>query len=280
MRSVTIQFAAVSLALAFSAALAAAQKTTTSPDTTQPLTFEVATIKPLDPNAPGMTGVKVYPGGRVTIAGASLKGLITIAFGLGYWQITGGESWMEKTTYSIEAKPPEAMQSSITNLRYSIWGIGDERLRQMLRALLVERFQLKFRQDIKTGDVYLLERSGKRLQLQPAKDRSSGENATMASGSSGAIEFTDGRFYLFNTSMPQLAQFANNYVVHRPVFDRTGLTGFFDYRSTMQVEPATQQDEFVNSFMSLIPEVGLKLKRAKGPVETFVIDHAEAPAPN
>jgi len=35
----------------------------------------------------------------------------------------------------------------------------------MLQALLIDRFQLKFHRETKTGDVYLLEQSGKPLAL-------------------------------------------------------------------------------------------------------------------
>jgi len=34
------------------------------------------------------------------------------------------------------------------------------------------------------------------------------------------------------------------------------------------------------SFLRLLPEMGLKLERTKGPVDTLVIDHAETPSPN
>ena len=34
------------------------------------------------------------------------------------------------------------------------------------------------------------------------------------------------------------------------------------------------------SFKDLIREIGLKLEPAQGPVETFIIDHAEKPSPN
>ena len=80
--------------------------------------------------------------------------------------------------------------------------------------------------------------------------------------------------------MPQLAQFASTYVLHAPVQDRTGLTGFFDYKSTMQVNPSTQQNDFEGSFIQLLSEIGLELKKQKGPVEAFVVDHAEKSSPN
>ncbi len=114
-------------------------------------------------------GIKIYPGGRVTASYLSLKTLIIAAFGLSHTQLSGGDEWTEKDLFNIEAKPPEAMRSSIKDLRYTWWGIEDPRLREMLQTLLIDRFQLKFHRETKTGDVYLLERNGKPLQLRPAK---------------------------------------------------------------------------------------------------------------
>jgi uncharacterized protein (TIGR03435 family) len=249
---------------------AVAQTATQSPA----LEFEVATIKP----AAGTQsmGVNVDPGGRIQINGLSLKGLIATAFNLSYWQISGGDEWTEKVDYDLEAKPPENLRAQFTNLRHSLFTIDDPQLRTMLQSLLIDRFRLIFHRETKTGDVYLLEKSGKPIKLKPARDRSTGDHPTADPGWSGDIDFVGGQFSMYNTSMPQFAQFASSMVLHKPVIDRTGLTGSYDYYSPMHAE----QSEFDDSFMLLIPELGLKLERAKGPVETFVIDHVEKPSQN
>ncbi len=81
--------------------------------------------------------------------------------------------------------------------------------------------------------------------------------------------------------MPQLAKFAADFSLQAPVLDRTGLTGSFDYDQPT-ADPDSEANYAVNSssFLRLIPELGLKLQRTEGPVETFVIDHAEKPSPN
>lgn len=108
------------------------------------LRFEVATIKPHDPGSGKLIGVRLYPGGKVEIVGVPLKQLICIALHAGWWQVNGGDTSTEKLTYDVEALPPESMRSSITNPRYTLYGIEDERLRTMLTALLEDRFKLKF----------------------------------------------------------------------------------------------------------------------------------------
>ncbi|HTS29910.1 MAG TPA: TIGR03435 family protein [Bryobacteraceae bacterium] len=100
-----------------------------------------------------------------------------------------------------------------------------------------------------------------------------------APGFSGEVEHVGGHWFLFNASMPQLAKFASDYVLHKPVIDQTGLEGSFDYRDR---DAKIRQDngDFEGSFTVFIRDIGLKLTSAKGPVATFVIEHAEKPSPN
>lgn len=117
--------------------------------------FEVATIKPTAPNGSFSSGVKVYPGGRVVMSALSLRAMIIVAFRLSYWQVLGGDSWTDDEKYDIEATPSDSSRSEIKTLRYlAYYSIEDEHLRQMLQALLIDRFQLKFHRGIKTGTVY------------------------------------------------------------------------------------------------------------------------------
>jgi uncharacterized protein (TIGR03435 family) len=267
--------------LAVAAATATAQsQSPAGPGTDKVPEFEVATIRLADPNGMHTIGVQIYPGGRVVIPTSSLKGLIITAFHLSYSQIAGGEDWIDKDLYAVEAKPPENLQPSITNLRHTWFDIEDVRLREMLQALLIDRFQLRFHRETKTGQIYLLEKSGKTFRLRPTEIPSTPQSPSGETRLS-EVEFVGGRWFLFNAAMPQLAKFGADYYVHAPVLDRTGLSGSFDYK---QPPPLTELE--VNStadsesFKDLIREIGLKLEPAQGPVETFIIDHAEKPSPN
>ena len=238
--------------------------------------FEVATIKPFDTkNGVMEAGVHVYPGGRLVIHALPLKGLVMAAYDVGYWQLSGGEDWMEKEVYDIEAKP--VAQSGEYSLRHTRFGIGDERVRQMLQTLLAERFQLKLRRETKTGDIYLLERNGKTLKLKPTK-YTEDQPVNGTAGFSGEIEYVGGHWFVFDSSIPQLAKFASDHILRRPVIDRTDLAGSFDYKDPdVKID---QEQDFQGSFPSFIQEIGLKLTPSKGPVETLVIEHAERPSAN
>lgn len=242
--------------------------------------FEVATIKPVDPHARTIeTGVEVDPGGTVKLKGLTLKAMIEVAFDVSYWQIEGGEKgddvWMSKERYNVVAKPPEAIRQTMPDTRHTLFSIQDERLRQMLQTLLIERFQLKIHRETSTGKVYLLEKSGKTLRLKPANVA---EVNAGPYGNLGDIGWAEG-WGLYNETMPELAKYASDWEMHRPVLDRTGLTGAFNYRSAHE-DWSTYQADPDGSFLRLIRELGLKLVPATGPVEMLVIDHAERPSPN
>ena len=65
----------------------------------------------------------------------------------------------------------------------------------------------------------------------------------------------------------------------RPVNDKTGLTGKFDFHLEYAREDAA--DATVPSiFTALQEQLGLRLEPTKGPGEYFVIDHVEKPTEN
>ncbi|SPE40583.1 Peptidase M56, BlaR1 (modular protein) [Candidatus Sulfopaludibacter sp. SbA3] len=241
--------------------------------------FEVASVKRTDPSVMHMMGARVYPGGRLEIFGVNLKSLVATAFGLANWQVSGGEAWTEKENYDIEAKPPESLQSSIKSLRYSWYEIRDKQLRAMLQSLLISRFQLQFHHETRTGDVYLLEQSGKTLRLHPVEIPSAADDPESSRGFE-SVGYAGGQWDITDAGMPYLAKFASSFIFHVPILDRTGLTGQYHYRQAVpDAEPKYGGDQS-DSFRSFLAEMGLKMERTKGPVETIVIDHAATPSPN
>jgi uncharacterized protein (TIGR03435 family) len=77
--------------------------------------------------------------------------------------------------------------------------------------------------------------------------------------------------------------------VDRPVVDRTGLKGFYDFTLTFVPDPSGRtgpDGEPVASFEgsnlaeALREQLGLKLENAKSPVQVFIVDHVEKPSEN
>ncbi|HEX4039532.1 MAG TPA: TIGR03435 family protein [Acidobacteriaceae bacterium] len=270
------------LLLLLSAAIFGAAATSAdaqAPGTPRPAAnqFEVATIKPVDPHGILTMGAEVDPAGRVSLNAMSLKTMVQVAFNVSYWQIAGGELWTDKTLYNLVAEPPEEIRQSHPDTRHGWYTIADPRLREMLQALLIDRFQLQVHRESRIGNVDWLERTSRPLLLRPTKAPEPSTDAPPVGF--GSIGFAGKTWVLHNTTIPQLAEFASSYMLHRPVLDRTGLSGAFDDRSTPEDWNTYNADQF-GSFLHLMSEIGLKLEPAKGPVETLVIDHAAPPSPN
>jgi uncharacterized protein (TIGR03435 family) len=74
--------------------------------------------------------------------------------------------------------------------------------------------------------------------------------------------------------------------VDRPVLDRTGLRGTFDFtvewnHQLQNVSVSPQPDlAGLSLFEALREQLGLKLERQRGPVDVIVIDHVEQPSAN
>jgi uncharacterized protein (TIGR03435 family) len=241
--------------------------------------FEVASVKPTDLNREILVGVFVYPGGRIRITGYVLTGLIRTAYQLTYQQVAGGADWTDQTLYDLEAVPPKDVQASIQDLRFGPSKISDERLRQMLQTLLRDRFQLKFHWETKTGTVHLLTRGAK-----PSAFRASDAALTLAGRQQPIFWRGRRQWVMKDATMADLAEYASA-IVHGPVRDRTELRGRFNYtQSPIEPDPvvagADISAEVAASFLKFLDEIHLKLERARGQVETFVIDHAERPSPN
>ena len=65
----------------------------------------------------------------------------------------------------------------------------------------------------------------------------------------------------------------------RPVVDRTGLTGRFDFTLNWAPEGSTDTDA-PSIFTAVQEQLGLKLEPSRGPVDVLVVDSAERPTPD
>ena len=68
----------------------------------------------------------------------------------------------------------------------------------------------------------------------------------------------------------------------RPVVDRTGLTGSFDFTLEFTPQPIAQPDDLQPVMLedAIHEQLGLKLKPTRAPLETLIIDHVERPSEN
>ncbi len=152
---------------------------------------------------------------------------------------------------------------------------GRPEMMAMLRTLLIERFRLQARREMREGNVFelVVGVGGPKLQLSAA-ERSYLRTIRNTPLELPGVSYTlDGR----KTSMALLADELKGWV-QRPVFDRTGIAGEYDFQIDFAIE--SHLDAGPSIFTALQEQLGLKLQAAKGPIDTLVIGKAEKPGEN
>ena len=207
-----------------------------------------------------MPSIVVDPG-RISFSNVTLKTLVTRAYSVKDYQVTG-PSWIANEMYTLVATmPPETAQATV-------W--------QMLQSLLAERFQLKVRRASQEMSVYALAigKSGTRL-----KSAAGGELGTQIVG---------GGFRLTNARMPNLVNLLTAFL-DRPVVDETGLDGTYDVALDFTPDPSLgramaklsaeaaqsgKEPAGASIFTAVQEQLGLKLEGRKAPVEIIVVESA------
>jgi uncharacterized protein (TIGR03435 family) len=279
--------------LAFSACLAFAQSDAPKP------AFEVASVKPA---APDQRGIAIRPGanGGLNINNMPLKELITFAWRLQPYQVSGGPSWIESARYDITTTPDHKPK--------------DDEIILMLQSLLEDRFQLKTHRETKELPIYALVLANKEGKLGPELTETkeggctpfdpnkpppppSDPNKPPVLGCGGmfiGMSFLNGA----GTEIARIAPVLSR-MLGRTVVDKTGLTAKYDMHlhwtpdpsQAMQgpfgggpPPPGAPQPQFdpngPSIFTALQEQLGLKLESQKGPVDMLVIDHVEKPSEN
>ncbi len=86
---------------------------------------------------------------------------------------------------------------------------------------------------------------------------------------------------LFATSVPTMTGLA---AIPRPVVDRTGLSGLYDFTLTWMHDPtgedAAVDDNAANFRDALKIQLGLELKSSHAPISFLIVDHIERPSEN
>src|SRR6266487_1052190 len=71
------------------------------------LTFEVASIKPSNPDQPGGL-IQFMPGGGLKMANIPLRAMITFAYDVRDFQVSGGPGWVGTQRFDVMARPDGA----------------------------------------------------------------------------------------------------------------------------------------------------------------------------
>jgi uncharacterized protein (TIGR03435 family) len=229
--------------------------------------FEVASVK-LDRSGTSGASFQFAPGGqRFAGTNTTLGALILLAYKLTPSRLSA-PMHLPAEYYDVDAKTEKAVSS--------------DQMLLMLQALLADRFKLKLHWETKEMPVYalVLTKGGPKFR----------ETETGGEGFPQGSRGSRGQTILQNAPLSYFA-WSLSLAVDRPVVDRTGLTGRYDFEYSYRREPgglvrnpqeheAAAAPDAPSIFDAIQEQLGLKLEPQKGPVEILVVDHVERPDAN
>jgi bla regulator protein BlaR1 len=259
----------------------------------RPLAFEVVSIRP---SKPGGGAQQIGP----TPDGYHMKSLFMVMPLLtayvptegdgalyGGDQLVGSPDWVINDAYDIDAKVGEADLADWQDpARQPVM------LRAMLQSMLEDRLKLVMHRGTKVGSMYSLVVGKNGPKFQETKPGEAHPGGFMLPGGGVVVsEVQDDQIitHFYEFSMPRLAS-ALSGTAGRPVQDKTGLTGKYDFVEQKpmsacaphcgQEGPGPTEETEPSIFTMVQEQLGLKLEPSKGQVETLVIDHVERPSEN
>jgi uncharacterized protein (TIGR03435 family) len=309
-----LALATVALVLAAAGVALPAQAPAAAPAAAQ--NFEVASVKPSNPNPTGPLGgtPMILPAlGRLTAQNVTFRMLVMTAYDRQPFQIVGGPSWQNSNKFDITAKAEDGSATL-------------DKMRLMLRGLLEDRFKLKAHVETREVPIYELvvarddRRLGPKLKASTDtcpdfKEQQQKMLEAIAKGGVGALQGMLGKPGENKPcSMTQIPPSPDNpglgfkgtgqsldllvllltQLSGRPVINKTGLTGAYDFELTISLQTlqAIYQELGVTlplppnlpegpALMTTVQEdLGLELDSQRGPSEVLVVDSAELPTPD
>ena len=229
---------------------------------TQKAAFEVTSVQVSTRPQPGMRG-GVLRGTRYELRNATMLDMVRTAYNVQPERVSGGPSWLEWNRYDIAALAPEKTPP--------------DRLREMLKTLLAERFKLVVREGEATTTALALRVKGQHKLKEVST--SGGCQAQQAPEPNGVLATT---VNCVGFSMQQLAdqmRTANNpYLAPgQQIIDETGLTGFFEFQYKYTPRPLLAQAGSDGiTLQAAFEKLGLALEPKDIKVPTLVVDSATA----
>jgi bla regulator protein blaR1 len=243
--------------------------------------LEVASVKKHKGQQDGMARFTVS-GSNVTVVALQMHDLILEAFNLKPYQVSGEQDWMGggSSLADMVTRSRGADSYDISAKAEGDGALTRDQGRVILQAVLADRFHLKVHRETRDLPVYALVvgKNGPKLK----------ESAPDTKFAAGLEMRPSARMTNTKTPMARLAEFLS-IQADRPVVDRTGLTGVYDF--TLEWNLTDGQQSAVGApkdadssgpslFTAVQEQLGLKLETAKAPIEILVIDHAQKPTGN
>jgi uncharacterized protein (TIGR03435 family) len=255
-------------------------------DPTLGIVFDVVSIR-LNKDGKGSYLIDPPDGDGITITNLTLFDIVRWNYNIRSYredQLQGVPDWFKTDRYDIQAKVAEADVATWRKL-YE----GGHRL--VFRKLLADRFKFAFHWGAVEQPIYnlVVAKGGPRMrEVQPGDpnpDAPKGRDGTPLKGS-GIFLVGPNKLVCQEIHMLTFTKGTLSRATGRQVFDKTGLTGMYDFnlefaqdaRGAGPDSPNPPDSSAPSIFTALQEQLGLKLESAKGPVDQLVLDHIERPS--
>jgi uncharacterized protein (TIGR03435 family) len=252
-----------------------------------PTQFELAAVKPANPDYHGADGFQLQGGRLVNVRAVTLKWLVAAGWNVTEDKILDGPRFMDSDRWDIVAKAPDDVIAADGDYDF-------DALAAMVKTLLQDRFRLAVHfEDRPMPALVMIASKAKLKQANPNSRTGCKEGLpTLTKVDPRSTNPTAARLVTCtNVSMAYLAShlrfFASGYV-HSDVLDETGLEGGWDFTLSFSkvrqlpennVSPDVTAASDPNGALSvqdaMEKQLGLKLVTRKRPQPVLVVDHIE-----
>ena len=258
------RFATLCATLVLAASLHAQQEEPKPMDPNLHPAFDVATIKLTDPDTKNQ-GFHTS-GTRLFYENETMQDLLGFAYHVNVRQIVGAPDWFSSKRFDIHGTADQPGIPSVSQQQ------------DMLRGLLETRYHLKVRRDERDMARVVITVAKGGQKLKPTERRDFLPDVTCYGRSPQ-------RECVFSGVSMDLFAEAMRFFIDRPVINKTGLEGKFDFRLKYTPDDAPASTEAnaeataaPGMFTAMAEQLGLHADASKGPTEVIVIEHAELPS--
>ena len=236
--------------------------------------FEVATIKPATPGDRSGKFAIMQTSHQFAVRNYTFKDLVSFSYDIQPRRISGGPAWTDIDAYNILGATPGQMPPDL------------EGQMAMVRRLLDDRFQFRYHREQRELPVYELSVAKSGPKLTPGAAPPGTKPDLMNHVFPGSRVQLPGR----NVTMTEFASELQRGILDRPVVDKTGLTGKYDFDLEWKYDDTQFGGHLppINSgasgkpdlFAAIQQQLGLRLESSRARIDTIVIDSVQEPPEN
>ena len=225
--------------------------------------WEAVTVRPTPADTKDDRFVIV--GRHLSMENRTVENLLLLGYSVQKSQIAGAPEWVKSAHFDVDGVPDVEGQPNTAQMQ------------SLMRKLLAERFGLKMHMEQRELPVYALTvgKGGAKMAVSQGDPSGLPDERMLENGG-------ERTFKMVNSSTGDLTLMMKVFL-DRPVVDRTGLKGRYDFdlKYTFdEMRTAQEAGAAPGIFTAVQEQLGLKLEPVKAPADVLVVEAVERPGAN